>query len=276
MSRTNTFLAHLDRERERFATRIPSVNKANAWSDAMYHWLFPVTDCDSDLPAALRLQLLRRDLELLLWPVSEEMKASPAEVAKLFFEEIPHIYDLLMEDANAFYQYDPAATGLPEVMAAYPGFRTIAVYRIAHALHLMEVPLLPRLLSEHAHSQTGIDIHPAATIGRSFFIDHGTGVVIGATTVIGDHVRIYQGVTLGALQVDKSLADTKRHPTIEDNTVIYANSTILGGNTVVGHDSVIGGNTWLTQSVPAWSLVYHQAGVKVRARGYEEPINFVI
>jgi serine O-acetyltransferase len=138
------------------------------------------------------------------------------------------------------------------------------------------VPLLPRLLSEYAHSKTGIDIHPGATIGNSFFIDHGTGVVIGATTIIGNHVRIYQGVTLGALQVDKSLANTKRHPTIEDNCVIYANSTILGGKTTVGHDSVVGGNTWLTESVPPYSIVVHQSKVKVRTRGLEEPIHFVI
>ncbi|MEO6758284.1 MAG: serine acetyltransferase, partial [Saprospiraceae bacterium] len=123
---------------------------------------------------------------------------------------------------------------------------------------------------------TGIDIHPAATIGHSFFIDHGTGVVIGATSVIGDNVKIYQGVTLGALQVDKSLANVKRHPTIQDNCILYANCTILGGQTIVGHDSVIGGNTWLTTSVPPFSVVLHQSQIKVRTRPFDEPVNFVI
>jgi serine O-acetyltransferase len=136
--------------------------------------------------------------------------------------------------------------------------------------------LLPRFFAEYAHSRTGIDIHPAAEIGHSFFIDHGTGVVIGATAVIGNHVKIYQGVTLGALQVQKSMANTKRHPTIEDNVIVYANSTILGGDTVIGHDSVIGGNSWITASIAPYSVVLHQPQVKVRSKPFEEPINFVI
>jgi serine O-acetyltransferase len=178
--------------------------------------------------------------------------------------------------AVAFYKFDPAAVSVDEVVATYPGFQAIAYYRLAHELHQLGVPMIPRFFTEYVHGATGIDIHPAATVGRAFFIDHGTGVVIGATAVIGDNVKIYQGVTLGALQVDKSLANTKRHPTIEDGCVIYANSTILGGNTVVGHDSVIGGNTWLTQSVPPFSVVLHQPQIKVRTRPLDEPINFVI
>lgn len=143
-------------------------------------------------------------------------------------------------------------------------------------LHELEVPLLPRFFAEYAHGRTGIDIHPAAEIGHSFFIDHGTGVVIGQTAVIGNHVKIYQGVTLGALQVQKSMANTKRHPTIEDNVIIYANSTILGGDTVIGHSSVIGGNSWITGSIAPYSVVLHQPQVKVRSKPLEEPINFVI
>ena len=163
-------------------------------------------------------------------------------------------------------------------MAVYPGFYAIAVYRVAHQLFQMGVPLLPRMLTEYAHNRTGIDIHPGAQIGKSFFIDHGTGVVVGETTVIGDNVKIYQGVTLGATHVAKSMAQKKRHPTIENNVVIYANATILGGYTVVGHDSVIGGNVWLTSSVEAHSLVYHQHQTEVRLKSLEslEPINFVI
>ena len=142
----------------------------------------------------------------------------------------------------------------------------------------MKVPIFPRIITEYAHQLTGIDIHPGATIGDSFFIDHGTGIVVGETTIIGDNVKLYQGVTLGALSVSKKLANTKRHPTIESDTVIYSGATILGGETVIGHHSIIGGNVWLTESVPPYSVVYHKSEVKVRnAKDFEnEPINFVI
>ncbi|MFD2144654.1 serine O-acetyltransferase [Mucilaginibacter antarcticus] len=149
------------------------------------------------------------------------------------------------------------------MIRTYPGFFAISCYRLAHSLYKHEVPLLPRILTEYAHSKTGIDIHPAAEIGEYFYIDHGTGLVIGETTVIGKHVKLYQGVTLGALSVDKSMADTKRHPTVEDNVVIYSGATILGGETVVGYDSIIGGNVWLTKSVEPHSRVYHAPTVKV-------------
>jgi serine O-acetyltransferase len=165
-----------------------------------------------------------------------------------------------LEDAEAIFRGDPAAKSVDEVILAYPGFLAIAVYRVAHWFHNRGVPTLPRMISEHAHKLTGIDIHPGATIGRSFVIDHGTGIVIGETTVIHDNVKIYQGVTLGALSVDKSLANTKRHPTIERDVVIYANATILGGDTVVGAGSVVGGNVWLTESVSPGSRVYHSQG----------------
>ena len=170
-----------------------------------------------------------------------------------------------------------AAESVDEVISAYPGFRAIAIYRIAHEFYRMGVPLFPRILTESAHQRTGIDIHPGATIGRSFFIDHGTGIVVGETTTIGDSVKIYQGVTLGALSVDKTLASSKRHPTIEDNVVIYSNATILGGTTVIGHDSVIGGNVWLTESVPPYSVVYHKSEVHVRSTREESTgLDFVI
>jgi len=147
---------------------------------------------------------------------------------------------------------------------------------LAHKLVKLGVPLLPRMLTEHAHSKTGIDIHPAAQIGHSFFIDHGTGLVIGATVIIGDNVKLYQGVTLGALQVSKDLADKKRHPTIEDEVIIYANATILGGETIIGHHSVIGGNVWITKSVQPYSLVYHESRVSVRNQHDKLPLDFVI
>jgi serine O-acetyltransferase len=159
---------------------------------------------------------------------------------------------------NAAFVGDPAAYSKEEVIITYPGFYAVCIYRFAHALHALKIPLLPRLMSEYAHEKTGIDIHPGAHIEESFFIDHGTGVVIGETAIIGRNVKIYQGVTLGALSVKKKMQSIKRHPTIESDVVIYANSIILGGETVVGRGSVIGGNVWLTQSVPAASVVFNK------------------
>ena len=176
----------------------------------------------------------------------------------IFCDSLSDIYDLLLGDAKAMYDGDPAAESVEEVMRTYPGFYAIAAYRIAHQLHLQDIKVIPRALAEIAHSKTGIDIHPAAEIGKNFCIDHGTGIVIGATSNIGDHVKIYQGVTLGALSVDKADAAIKRHPTLEDNVVVYAGATILGGETVIGNGSVVGGNVWLTRSVPAKSTVYYK------------------
>lgn len=194
-----------------------------------------------------------------------------------FFDQLPAIYDLLIEDARAILNSDPAAKTIEEVISTYPGFFATFVYRMAHLLCRQECILLSRFFTEYAHSKTGIDIHPAAKIGRSFSIDHGTGIVIGETTVIGDYVKIYQGVTLGALNVSKSIASTKRHPTIENGVVIYAGATILGGSTVVGAGSIIGGNVWLTYSVPANSVVYHKSEVHVKDNNpFPEPLNFVI
>lgn len=194
-----------------------------------------------------------------------------------FLEKIPVIYEHIWLDARAAFEGDPAAESLAEVILAYPGFFAIFVHRIAHSLYELKVPIFPRLLAEYAHEKTGIDIHPGAKIGTSFFMDHGTGIVIGETTVIGNHVKIYQGVTLGALSVSKDLAQKKRHPTIEDYVVIYAGATILGGNTVIGHHSVIGGNVWLTESVPPYSVVYNKIGIKIRSqREMENVIDFSI
>ena len=160
---------------------------------------------------------------------------------------------------------------------SYPGFYAISIYRVANLMHRLNVPFIPRILTEIAHSKTGIDIHPGARIGRSFFIDHGTGIVIGETTVIGDNVKIYQGVTLGALSVNKGEANSKRHPTIEDNVVIYSGATILGGETVIGRDSVIGGNVWLTNSVLPGSIVYHKSEISIRDKNpLPDVLNFVI
>jgi serine O-acetyltransferase len=203
----------------------------------------------------------------------EQVKTNTTDL----FEAIPLIYDQLLLDAEAIVKFDPAAHSIEEVLVAYPGFYATAIYRVAHQLHLQNIKTLPRILTEYAHSKTGIDIHPGAVIGESFFIDHGTGIVIGETTIIGSSVKIYQGVTLGALNVAKSAASTKRHPTIEDNVVIYSGATILGGDTTIGHDCIIGGNVWLTYSVPPFSVVYHKSEIQVRDKNpLPEALNFVI
>jgi serine O-acetyltransferase len=200
----------------------------------------------------------------------------PRDLPDRFISELAGLRAIILEDADALFYGDPAAKSVDEVILTYPGFYATAVYRIAHVLHLMGYPLLPRLLTEHAHEKTGVDIHPAARIGRRFVIDHGTGVVIGETTVIGNRVKIYQGVTLGAAVVKKEYSDRKRHPTIEDDVVIYAGATILGGDTVVGHNSVIGGNAWLTQSVPPFSVVSRRAEVRKRQDEGDEGLDFII
>ena len=174
-----------------------------------------------------------------------------------FFEALPELRALLQMDLQASYDGDPAATGMAEIIFAYPGFFAITVYRLAHVLHTLEVPMLPRIMTEYAHSATGIDIHPGATIGKYFFIDHGTGIVVGETTVIGDNVKLYQGVTLGALSTrgGQSLRGCRRHPTIEDNVTIYAGASVLGGDTVIGRDSVIGSNAFITRSIAPCTTV---------------------
>lgn len=182
------------------------------------------------------------------------------EITVKFLRIMPELRNMLAKDILAAYDGDPAAKGYDEIIFSYPGIRAITVYRIAHQLHLLGVPLIPRIMTEYAHGRTGIDIHPAAEIGESFFIDHGTGVVIGETCTIGNRVRIYQGVTLGALSLSKTeckkLRNKKRHPSLEDDVIIYANATILGGETKVGARSVIGGNVWLTHSVPPDTEVF--------------------
>ncbi len=216
-------------------------------------------DCgfDMHLDASKLEQSLRRALGTLVNDVDA--------TAAAFLDRLPHHQAMLLLDAEAIHTGDPASESLDEVILAYPGFLAIAVHRMSHELYRLKVPLLPRLMSEWAHRETGIDIHPGAEIGASFAIDHGTGIVIGETSVIGDRVRIYQGVTLGALAVSKQLANRKRHPTIGNDVVLYANATILGGNTVVGDGSVVGGNVWLTSSVPPRSVVQFTSTVAKRA-----------
>ena len=182
---------------------------------------------------------------------ARELDAKAQELTVQFLERLPEVRALLQTDLEAFFDGDPAATSLDEIIIAYPGLLAITVNRLAHVLFELKVPLIPRIMTEHAHSRTGIDIHPGATIGRYFFIDHGTGIVIGETTVIGDYVKIYQGVTLGALSTrgGQSLRGKRRHPTIEDRVTIYSGASVLGGDTIIGHDAVIGGNAFITSSI---------------------------
>jgi len=204
-------------------------------------------------------------LETLLRDALTPLVPNAAGVINAFTGALPSVHEALHEDIAAILTGDPAAETEDEVILAYPGFLATAVHRFAHELYRLRVPVFPRVVSEWSHRETGIDIHPGATIGRAFAIDHGTGVVIGETSVIGDRVRIYQGVTLGALAVSKALARTKRHPTIGNDVVIYANATILGGATVVGDGSIIGGNVWMTGSVPPRSVVQFSSRVEKRA-----------
>ena len=210
--------------------------------------------------------------------VAAPLTGRPApELAGALLAALPAVHEQSLEDGATILAGDPAAESLDEVIAAYPGFLAIAAHRLAHAAHLLEVPIVPRLMAELAHSRSGVDIHPGATIGRSFCIDHATGIVIGESNVIGDEVKVYQGVTLGALSVSKDKGGTKRHPTIGDRVVIYANATVLGGDTTIGADSVIGGNVFLTSSVPPGSLVYQTPDYRVRRqRGGFDDSDFVI
>ena len=190
------------------------------------------------------------------WDLSCKKEAE--QVVLELLGQLPELRRKIHLDVEAAFEGDPAAKSHEEVILAYPGLEAISIHRFAHELWIRNIPLLPRMMSEYIHGKTGIDIHPGATIGESFFIDHGTGVVIGETTVIGKNVKIYQGVTLGALSVRKELSHKKRHPTIEDEVTIYAGATILGGETVIGRGSVIGGNVWITESIPPFSRVYNK------------------
>jgi serine O-acetyltransferase len=261
-------------ERRAYSLPARANERAGSFADGVLAFLFP--------HFAPRLDGARAALDRELAHIAEESQAlfadflthqtgagltPPGEVAidaggaassAAFVAFLPELRQALRRDAEFLVASDPAATSVHEVILAYPGFYAIACHRMAHRIRALGIPLLPRLIAEHAHMRTGIDIHPGATIGIPFAIDHGTGIVIGETAHVGERVRIYQGVTLGALSVDKGLASAKRHPTIEDDVVLYASATVLGGRTVVGAGSVIGGNVWLTRSVPARSVVVHQ------------------
>lgn len=208
----------------------------------------------------------------------QEAQQKSQELCVAFFQKIPQVRAMVDTDLQAAYDGDPAATGKDEVIFSYPGLFAITVYRLAHVLYELKVPMIPRMMTEHAHSLTGIDIHPGATVGKFFFIDHGTGIVIGETTVIGDNVKIYQGVTLGALSTrgGQSLRGKRRHPTIEDNVTIYAGASILGGETVIGHDCVIGSNAFITRSIaPGTTVSIKNQELQFKTRATAEQLTII-
>ena len=253
--------------------------EAQRFINELMQLLFPHFNTDtyySPEEVAGKFQILKRNLKSILISLNNKSMDDIVSITDKFFDRVYDINNALWKDAEAICEGDPAAQSVDEVILAYPGFKAIAIYRFAHQLHILKVPILPRILTEYAHQDTGVDIHPGAKIGHSFVIDHGTGIVIGETSEIGNNVKIYQGVTLGALSVDKRYAKTKRHPTIKDNVVIYAQAVILGGDTTVGKNSVIGGNVWLTESVPDDSIVYHKSEVRLKNSSEPEPLDFII
>jgi len=241
--------------------KLPSSLLAKEWLEGLLQFLFPeYSPVKFVSERGFQLHYQTNDLRLftILDGLKDELHEPPTVIRDAFEAALPAIYQSLSEDAEAILAGDPAARSRTEVVSTYPGFYALAVHRIAHRLCRLGVPLVPRILSEIAHQKTGIEIHPGASIGRRFCIDHGTGVVIGETVEIGNDVKMYQGVTLGALSVRKDMARTKRHPTIKDRVVIYAGATILGGDTVIGEGSIIGGNTWIVKSVAEGSRIYYE------------------
>jgi serine O-acetyltransferase len=229
------------------------------FTDTLFYTLF-----DINTPVEENLDTLEALFGILVNLACWETHKPCGKVWDTYVKHLPNILENLNWDAEAIKNCDPASLSIQEIYMAYPGFYAIAIYRLAHELYNEGFPLVPRLMTEYAHRQTGVDINPGAQIGKSFFIDHGTGVVIGETALIKENVKVYQGVTLGALYVAKSLKDVKRHPTIESNVTIYANATILGGETIIGENSVIGGNAWVTESIPANSTVFHTPEIKIK------------
>jgi len=252
---------------------VPNQRAVEKTIKSIFELLFPTTHSFTET----EIECNRSDLQKQITEVLSVLTDKNVEITKLLFNNLENIKKTLLKDANYILESDPAATHQIEVISIYPGFFAIFCYRLANFLAKLSLPLFPRMITEYAHRVTGIDIHPLAAIGIPFAIDHGTGIVIGETAIIGNNVKIYQGVTLGALSVDKSKASKKRHPTIEDNVVLYAGCTILGGSTVVGRNSIIGGNVWLTESIAPFSVVYHKSEIIIRNQSnFQEPINFII
>jgi serine O-acetyltransferase len=264
-------------QKESLKNSLPK-KKAELFIDDLYRLLFNLdaTPCECEYEVAQRLKAKELEFSGIIYDYLKDNEVAQKETLS-FFNSIENIYLTLLRDAQAILDNDPAAQNLEEVYIAYPGFYAIVVHRFAHQLWLQNLKLLARVWSEFAHSKTGIDIHPGAKIGNNFCIDHGTGIVIGETCVIGNNVKIYQGVTLGALSVSKDKMNAVRHPRIGDNVVIYSGATILGGQTHIGHDSTIGGNVWLTESIEPFTVMYYKSEVITKQKSLSpEPIFFHI
>ena len=257
----------------------PQKEQVFSFTHSMFDFLFPVIEKAADFENH-QLKAISKISEQLNEMLSSDSIRDAININSViddFLKSLPAIKEMLLKDAHFILEFDPAADSIEEIILSYPGFYVIVMHRLAHKLYQNKVPVIPRMISELSHNKTGIDINPGAKIGCPFFIDHGTGIVIGETSVIGNAVKIYQGVTLGAIVVKKEEATIKRHPTIEDNVVLYSGSTILGGNTIIGKDSIIGGNTWITESVQSNSVVFHKNQTSIVDRNNKnEPINFII
>jgi serine O-acetyltransferase len=233
--------------------------RTEEFTDILFNTLF-----DAETSVENNLDILEKLFEELVDIACWQPEKPCKKLWKAYLKKLPEILEKLNKDAKAFLKNDPAANSIEEIYLSYPGFYAIVIYRLSHELYKVNMPLVPRLMSEYAHRISGADINPGAQIGESFFLDHATGTVIGETTIIKNNVKIYQGVTLGALSVARNLRNTKRHPLVENNVVIYANATILGGETIIGADSVIGGNTWITSSILPNSIVSNINQVKIK------------
>lgn len=264
MKQKQSIIGEIVRNKKHPRLKLAIKEKSEQFTDLLFYTLF-----DQDTPVAENMALLAKKFHELVDLVCWEAYKPCAEIWEMYCNRLPDILAMLNRDAEAIAQHDPAANSIEEVYLSYPGFYAIAIYRLSHELYKFGFPLVPRMMTEHAHKLTGTDINPGAKIGDSFFIDHATGVVIGETAVIHDHVKIYQGVTLGALSVHRQMRHVKRHPTIESHVTIYANATILGGETVIGAYSVIGGNAWITESVPPNSIVSNTASVNIKSKTHE-------
>lgn len=252
------FFSQIGQFRKNVKGKLPSVSKSIAFAENTSKFLFPVLSEDYCEKAEVKFERLHEDLKALLIPMGYD-NDSAQNLCEHFMGNLSKVYATLLTDAKAIFEGDPAAKSIEEVVLSYPGFWAICIYRLAHGLVKLDIPLLPRIISEYAHSKTGIDIHPAAKIGKSFSIDHGTGVVIGETSRIGNHVKIYQGVTIGALSVNSKKSKGIRHPKIENHVTIYAGASMLGGN------------VWVVESIDPYSLVTHSHKVQIRQKNNFKP-----
>lgn len=276
MNKAN-FFNQLGQFRQSAIGKVPNAKDSQLLLREIIAFLFPILSNKPHVEIPDGFDTLVSKIKKILINIQYDCDAAD-KVCNQFIDALPGIYAKLLKDAQAICNGDPAAESIEEVIVSYPGFYATCVYRISHELYKLKVSYLPRLFTEYAHTKTGIDINPGAQIGESFCIDHGTGIVIGETAIIGNHVKIYQGVTLGALSVEKSKAGKKRHPNIEDYVTIYAGSTILGGNTTIGKHATIGGNVWLTESVDPNSVVLNKSGTYIKNKNPEikSIIDFVI